>query len=275
MQAAIVHNCKSAGMHKSHVSKLHLFKKRIQAQLQHGTSAIVRVCTIAKLHKCQNMRKLTISINKGGVGKTMFVKSLSAAAADAGLNVLGLDLDSQRNLATWGKRRNKEGIVFPIVKPINEQDLEEELRRAEKAGCDLVIIDTPPGKNTESLAAMEAADHILIPFWNDQDAYEGVARSWKTAQQLGKTASGALNFATPNSITHEITAAGVLKGIGLEMAPVVVHRYDVHRQASAMARVAQELEPNSIAADEIRKLWIWLDQRLQLCTIAQLQRGAA
>ena len=221
------------------------------------------------------MRKLTISINKGGVGKTMFVKSLSAAAADAGLNVLGLDLDSQRNLATWGKRRNKEGIVFPIVKPINEQDLEEELRRAEKAGCDLVIIDTPPGKNTESLAAMEAADHILIPFWNDQDAYEGVARSWKTAQQLGKTASGALNFATPNSITHEITAAGVLKGIGLEMAPVVVHRYDVHRQASAMARVAQELEPNSIAADEIRKLWIWLDQRLQLCTIAQLQRGAA
>ena len=61
---------------------------------------------------------------------------------------------------------------------------------------------------------MEAADHILIPFWNDQDAYEGVARSWKTAQQLGKTASGVLNFATPNSITHEITAAGVLKGIG-------------------------------------------------------------
>ena len=46
----------------------------------------------------------------------------------------------------------------------------------------------------------------------------------------------------------------VLKGIGLEMAPVVVHWYDVHRQASAMARVAQELEPNSTAADEIRKL---------------------
>jgi chromosome partitioning protein len=59
------------------------------------------------------------------------------------------------------------------------------------------------------------------------------------------------------------------------MAPVVGHRYDVHRQASAMAKVAQELEPNSTAADEIRKCWTWLDQRLQLCTIAQLQRGAA
>jgi chromosome partitioning protein len=258
-------------LHKCDGAKLHLFKKTNQAQLQHGTSAMVHLCTIAKLHKGQNMRKLTISINKGGVGKTMCVKSLTTAAADAGLNALALDLDSQRNLATWGKRRNKEGMLFPIVKPINEQDLEEELRRAEKAGCDLVIIDTPPGKNTESLAAMEASDHILIPFWNDQDAYEGVARTWKTAQQLGKTASGVLNFATPNSITHEITAAGVLKGIGLEMAPVVVHRYDVHRQASAMARVAQELEPNSIAAAEIRKLWGWLDQRLQLCTIAQLQ----
>jgi hypothetical protein len=53
MQAALVHNCKSAGMHKSHVAKLHLFKKRNQAQLQHGTSAIVRLCTIAKLHKGQ------------------------------------------------------------------------------------------------------------------------------------------------------------------------------------------------------------------------------
>lgn len=221
------------------------------------------------------MIRVTIAINKGGVGKTMFCKSLSKEAADAGLNVLNLDMDSQRNLSSWGKRRKNEGIEFPIVRGITEQELEEQLQRAAKAGCDLVFIDTPPGKSTESLAAMEAADYIIMPFWNDQDSYAGVALTSKTARRLGKPAYGVLNFAAPNSITHEETAAGVLKGLEVPMAPVVLHRYDLHRQASALGRTAGELEPNHIAADEVRKLWTWLNEIIQPATVSYAQKGAA
>jgi cellulose biosynthesis protein BcsQ len=65
------------------------------------------------------------------------------------------------------------------------------MQRAESAGCDVVFIDTPPGRNSEAPAAVEAADIVLVPFWNDQDAYEGVAKTAMLAKRLGKSAVGA------------------------------------------------------------------------------------
>jgi chromosome partitioning protein len=120
------------------------------------------------------MRKLAITINKGGVGKTTLTKSIATAATAAGLNVLVLDMDTQQNAAKLGKRRAKNGKPLPLAKFITESDLTEELQKAEKAGCDLVLLDTPPGRSSEAPAAVEAADVILIPFWNDQDSYDGV-----------------------------------------------------------------------------------------------------
>src|SRR5262245_47591328 len=105
-KCAQLQKCKTAHAPSCTSAKMRLFKNMNQAQLQLGTGAMVQLCTIAQMHQnCteETMRKLTISINKGGVGKTMCAKSLSLAAADTGLNVVSLDLDSQRNLADWGK----------------------------------------------------------------------------------------------------------------------------------------------------------------------------
>lgn len=222
-----------------------------------------------------SMTTITVAINKGGTGKTMLVKALSKAATEAGYNVATFDLDSQRNLDAWGKRRKNDNILLPVVRAIAEQELEDHLDRAAKAGCDLAFVDTPPGKSTESLAAMEAADLIIMPFENDQDSYAGLGLTSKTAKRLGKTAYGILNKAAPNSIVHETTAAGVLKGLEVLMAPVVLHRYDIYRQSTVAARTVQELEPDGVPALEIAKVWVWLEERVQACTRAQLQKGVA
>jgi chromosome partitioning protein len=47
------------------------------------------------------MRTIAITINKGGVGKTMLTKSIATAATLAGLNVLVLDMDTQQNATSW------------------------------------------------------------------------------------------------------------------------------------------------------------------------------
>lgn len=222
------------------------------------------------------MRTVAITINKGGVGKTTLTKNVATAASEAGFNVLILDMDTQENSTSWGQRRLKQhDRPLPLTRFTTERGLSEELQRAEKAGCDLVLIDTPPGRNSEAPAAVESSDLVLIPFWNDQDAYEGVARTALLVKRLGKSGIGVLNFATPNSRSHEETARIVLEAIPLPMAPVVLHRYDAHRLANPKGLTAKELEPNSVAAQEISALWDWLSATLQMGTDALVHKGAA
>lgn len=221
------------------------------------------------------MRTVAITINKGGVGKTTLTKSIATAATATGFNVLVLDMDTQQNAAKWGKRRGKKDRPLPLAKFITEGDLSEELQRAEKAGCDLVLIDTPPGRSSEAPAAVEAAHLVLIPFWNDQDSYDGVTITAGLARRLGKKAYGVLNFATPNSRSHEETARDVLRALGLPMVDVVLHRYDAHRLANVEGLTAQELDPDSVAAHEIGALWNWLSASLQLGTGATVHKKGA
>jgi chromosome partitioning protein len=222
------------------------------------------------------MRTVAVTINKGGVGKTTLTKSLATAGTEAGFNVLILDMDTQENSASWGKRRTaRHNKALPLTRFTTERGLPEELQRAESAGCDLVLIDTPPGRNSEAPAAVESSDLVLVPFWNDQDAYEGVARTALLVKRLGKPAVGVLNFVTPNSRTHEETARLVLEAIPLPMSPVVLHRYDAHRLANPQGLTAQELEPASTAAQEIGALWDWFCAELQLSTDARVHKGAA
>jgi len=223
-----------------------------------------------------NMRTIAITINKGGMGKTMLIKTLATAATASGFNVLVLDMDTQQNSTSWGRRRSKQqDKPLPLTRFTTENDLPEELQRAESAGCDVVFIDTPPGRNSEAPAAVEAADLVLIPFWNDQDAYDGVVKTAGLVRRIGKSAFGVLNFATPNSRSHEETARSVLAAIPLPLAPIALHRYDVHRLANIKGLTAQEMEPDSIAADEIALLWAWLSAVLQLSKRAFVHKGAA
>lgn len=211
------------------------------------------------------MRTVAVTINKGGQGKTTLTRSLATAAVLAGTNVLILDMDTQKNSTSWGKRRsNQHQKPLPLVRFVTELDLNEELERAKDAGCDFVIIDTPPGRNSEAPAAVECADLALIPFWNDQDSYDGVVVTAGLSRRLGKLAFGVLNFATPNSRVHEEEARAVLERIPLRMVPVVWHRYDVHRLSNIKGLTAQEMEPSSIAAHEIALLWEWLRAFLQI-----------
>lgn len=223
-----------------------------------------------------NMRTVATSINKGGVGKTTVTKSLAVEAAKGGFNVLILDMDSQQNANEWGARLKATKKSLPLVTRFcTEKDLESELQQAEQAGCDIVFIDTPPGRSSEAVAAVEFAKVVLIPFENDIDSYMGVTKTAQLARRLGREAYGILNKAPPHSRSHEDTAREVLKAIGLPMAPVTLHRYDAHRLANSAGTVAGEFEPGSTPALQIEGLWDWLSALLQLCTIATVHKNGA
>lgn len=116
---------------------------------------------------------------------------------------------------------------------------------------------------------------MLIPFWLESDAFDGVAKTAGLARRLGTPAVGVLNFATPNSRSHEGVARNVLDALNVPMSPVVLHRYEAYRPANPKWLTVQEMEPDSRAAAEIAALWEWLGPEVHVCTDAQVQEGAA
>jgi chromosome partitioning protein len=216
---------------------------------------------------------VALTINKGGVGKTMLSRSIATAAAKAGLTVLILDMDTQENSTSWRKRRPAEEAL-PLVQFVTENGLGETLARARAAECDLVVIDTPPGRNTEAPAAVEVCDLVLIPCTSDVECFEGLPRTARLARSSEKPAIVVPNFVQPNSRSEEETIRGVSEAHGLQTAPVALHRYTIHKEASLQGRTADELEPESRAAMELNALWNWLCAQLQLCTTAPVHKGS-
>ena len=216
---------------------------------------------------------VAVTINKGGAGKTMISRSLAAVAAEVGLAVLIVDMDTQQNSTNWRRRRPDE-MPLPLVQFTTENDLEETLARARAAECDLVIIDTPPGRSTEAPAAVEVADLVLIPCTPEVEAFEGLPRTARLARTTGKPAVVVPNFVQPNSRSEEDAIRGVAEAQGLRTVPVALHRFNVHREGSLRGRTATELQPDSRAAVEIRALWDWMCAELQLTTGAIVHKVA-
>jgi chromosome partitioning protein len=202
------------------------------------------------------MRTLAIHCNKGGVGKSTVAKHIATAADADGLNVLILDVDAQQNAFNWGKRRNRP----PVVRFTVGDGVQTELERARNESFDLVVVDTPPGRSEEAYAAVEYSDLVLIPFWLERDAFDGVARSVSAARRMGKPACGILNFATPGSQTQVEVAKNSLEKLGVMMSPVVLHRYEIYRLVNPPGLTVQEKDPASTAAVEVAKLWNWLSK---------------
>lgn len=254
------------------------------AQMHNSTPANLQLtgvpnqCRIAMLQLCttaheESMKIAAITINKGGVGKTMLSRSLATAASASGLLVLILDMDTQQNSTNW-RRRRPENLSMPIVQFTTENDLEETLRRARDAGCDLVLIDTPPGRSTEAPAAVEAADVMLIPCTSEIECFEGLAKSARLARAIETPAYVVPNFVRPGSRSEEEAIRGVVLAQKIPCAPVTIHEYTVHREGSLQGKTAQELQPDSKAAKEINELWKWLCTELHMSTRAPVHKVA-
>lgn len=216
------------------------------------------------------MKTIAIAMQKGGVGKSTLTRSLAVAGAKAGLNVLALDMDSQQSTSQWAERRTAE---LPLVRFVTEIELPKVLQQAEQAGCDLVIIDTPPARSTEAPAAVEFADLVLVPCTPDIEAYEQLPRTERLARTTGKPAVAILTMAQPNSRSEEEIAREIFGQLNIRMAPTILHRFKVHRDASREGVTAQEMEPNSKAAHEIIALWEWVCAELQLSTSAPVHKS--
>ncbi|MFD0731285.1 ParA family protein [Planotetraspora mira] len=160
-------------------------------------------------------RVLTVSNQKGGVGKTTTSVNLAAALSMHGQRVLVVDLDPQGNASTALATDHRAGTpsvyqvlvddlpLSSIVKPVPDMpglfcapatlDLagaeielvpmvgrETRLKRAlaafESMEFDYIFIDCPPSLGLLTVNAMAAAQEVLIPIQCEYYALEGLSQ---------------------------------------------------------------------------------------------------
>lgn len=120
-------------------------------------------------------RPIVIAVmnEKGGVGKTTISVLTAAVMAETRRVLLG-DLDEQGTAHAWSTWAQYSGSL--TVERIGHRVLEDTLAKA--AGTyDVVILDCPPGYSERSMAAVIAADLVVVPVQPSQFDATATART--------------------------------------------------------------------------------------------------
>jgi chromosome partitioning protein len=224
------------------------------------------------------MKAVAVLSEKGGAGKTTVTVHLAVAAQLAGLDVAIIDLDPQTSAADWADQRGKDSVPEAVAIP--PARLDKLLGDLRANGVDLVLIDTPREANNAGYIASQAANFVLIPFKRGGFDFRALKRTLDLCRVAEKRPWLLLNGMRIGATrieadTREALAAKILDlKHDCDIAPVVFHERTAYVTASITGKTAQETEPASDAAAEIRALFVWLAGQLELSTTPQRDRKA-
>ncbi|MGN0331559.1 MAG: ParA family protein [Lachnospiraceae bacterium] len=162
-------------------------------------------------------RIITITNQKGGVGKTTTAVNLSACLAEAGQQVMLVDFDPQgnatsglglegedfdhtvydmlieeasvndciirniqKNLDVLPSDMNLAGAEIEFQEVEDKEKLLRECLNQIREEYDFIIIDCPPSLNILTINALTAADTVLVPIQCEYYALEGLNQVLKT-----------------------------------------------------------------------------------------------
>jgi chromosome partitioning protein len=198
------------------------------------------------------LKRIVISSQKGGSGKTTLTACLAVEAERAGDAPAWLvDTDKQGTLGMWHTRRKSE---TPQRAEMPFKDLAAGLANiATKHGGAFCFIDTAPAISDQSEAIIKLADLVLIP------VQASPADLWAVAEtvELVRAAQKPFLFVmTKVKAQANITAQTIA---ALSHTGPVAQTFVADRVAYAAAltggNTAPELAPKGAAAEEIAILW--------------------
>jgi chromosome partitioning protein len=215
------------------------------------------------------MHVLVIASRKGGAGKTTLAGHLAVEAERAGAGqVAVIDTDLQGSLADWW---NARAAPTPLFVQTTLANIAEDVERLRRHGIDFLIIDTPPALTAEIGEVVKLAELVLIPTRPSPHDLRSIGATVELVEHLGKPLLFILNGATPRArITAE--AIAVLSQHGL-LAPSIIHQRVDFAASMVDGRTVMEMPGESRSAEEIGRLWAYIDERVTGRRPA-LQRGA-
>ncbi len=174
---------------------------------------------------------ISVSNQKGGVGKTTTTCNLAAGLKKKGFRVLVIDLDPQGNLGfSIGAEVETSATIYDVLKgdvktqfAIQKTDtadlisssillsgieleftntgrefLLKEAIKPIQDFYDYILLDTPPALGILTINAFTASDYIVVPMLSDIFSLQGIAQLYETVERVKK-------YCNPN-----LTIAGIL-----------------------------------------------------------------
>lgn len=198
---------------------------------------------------------ITITNQKGGVGKTTTASALICGLTQRGARVLGVDLDPQGNLGftmgldigncvtiyevlkgttpiTRAISRTEYGDILPADIMLSTAELEfvsderkfmlrNQLSRIENL-YDFIVIDTPPALNILTENAYVAAQHLIIPMEAEVLSLVGVTQLQETIEAVRESFNP--NLKVMGILLNKYNARLRLSGEILELAEEVARQ---------------------------------------------------
>lgn len=205
------------------------------------------------------MKTLVIASQKGGAGKTTLAAHLAVMAEGAGHGPVALiDTDPQASLAKWWNKREAPTPAFSVA---TVQGLAGHLAALAASGVKLAIIDTPPAVTATIRAVIAEADLVLIPTRPSPLDLEAVGATVELAEEVGRRMVFVVNGAANRArITGDAAVALSQHGT---VAPVTLYQRTDFASSMIDGRTAQEIDPDSKAADEVVRLWAYVSTHLR------------
>ena len=209
------------------------------------------------------MKTISIICQKGGTSKTTTAINLAVEAVACGLEVALIDLDPQVSACDW---KDIRGDRAPVVAATPVPHLDRALNAARQAGADLVIVDTAGRTNDAAAAAARVADLVLIPLQPSLIDLKTLGATLDIVRLAGgKPTRALLTRVRAIGTRHEDTTAW-LKEQGVEVCPMSLGERVTYQDAYAQGQGVLEAEPNGKAAEEVRQVYLYVCQLLNLPT---------
>jgi chromosome partitioning protein len=196
---------------------------------------------------------------KGGAGKTTLAIHLAVLAHEAGLRAVLIDCDPQRSAVWWRRRREERE---PVMVEAAARDLPAVLDTLRADGYQIALIDTVGHADQTATASVRAVDFVLIPCRPAALDIAAAVRTVDLVQAIRKPAAIVLNACPPGQGVFEasltVEARADLRSYGLPVAPAAIGNRVDFSHALISGDAVTEFRPKGKAAEELRKLWAWL-----------------
>ena len=204
------------------------------------------------------MYVIGIASQKGGSGKTTLTGHLAVEAERAGAAPVALiDTDPQGSLSEWWNARAAETPCFART---TAATLKYDVEQLRELGMNLLFIDTPPAIEATIEDVIALCDLIVIPVRPSPHDLRAVGATVEMIERAGKPLIFVVNGATPRArITNEAIMALSQHGT---LAPVVLHQRTGFAASMIDGRTVGETKGEVRSAEEVTRLWTYINQRL-------------